>query len=63
MWMYPGLICSDRSFPPELDDVEIDARIWKLLALGAHPNSSPSSIHFREGLVSACVSSLKLILA
>jgi hypothetical protein len=34
MRRYPGLGCLDRSFSAELMDMEVDARVRKLLALG-----------------------------
>jgi hypothetical protein len=52
MWMYLWPSCLDCSFFAELDDAEIDARIQRIHALGAHRNPDPSLIPLREGVVS-----------
>jgi hypothetical protein len=61
MWMYPGPTCPDRSFPVELDDVEVIARVQRVLAQAVDQNSGPRLTPLREGVVSPWVSPLKLI--
>jgi hypothetical protein len=62
MWMHPGPSCSDHSFSVELGNAEIDAQIGRILIQGVHQNFGSSLIPLREGVVSPCVSPLKLIL-
>jgi hypothetical protein len=59
MWLYPRPSCPDCSFSAELDDLEIDSWIRRILTLGAHRNSGPSPAPLREGVISR---PLKLIL-
>jgi hypothetical protein len=61
MWMYPWPSCPNHSFPTELDDTEINARICGILVHGANQNPDPNSIPLRGGVVSPWVSLLKLI--
>jgi hypothetical protein len=63
MWLYLRPSCPDCSFSVELDDLEIDSWIRRILTLGAHQNSGPSPTPLREAVISPWVSPLKLILA
>jgi hypothetical protein len=47
MWMYPAPSCPDHSFSAELDDAEINARIWGILVHGANQNPGSSMIPLR----------------
>jgi hypothetical protein len=58
MWRYPRPGC-----PTELMDTEVDARVRKLLALGARRPSAPSLASLREGVGSQWVSPFKLVAA
>jgi hypothetical protein len=49
MWRYPGRGYPDRSFSAELMDMEVDARVRKLLALRARRPSAPGPASLREG--------------
>jgi hypothetical protein len=60
IWMYLGPSCSDHSFSAELNNVEIETLVQRILTLEAHRNSSPSPIPLREGVASPWVSPLKL---
>jgi hypothetical protein len=63
MWMYLGPSYPDRFSSAELGDEKINARIRRILALGAHQNSCSSLTPLREGVISPWLSLLKLILA
>jgi hypothetical protein len=56
----PGPGCSGSCFSAELDNAEIDTRVWRILALGAHRNSVPSSIPLRERVARPWLSPLEL---
>jgi hypothetical protein len=60
MWRYPRPGCLDRSFSAELVDTEVDAWVWKLLALGARRPSAPGLAFLREGVGSPWVSPFEL---
>jgi hypothetical protein len=50
MWMYPGPSCPNRPFSKELDDVEINTGIHKVLAHGADLNPRANPAPLREGV-------------
>jgi hypothetical protein len=63
MWRYPGPSHADHSFSTELMDIEVDARVRKVLALGARQPSTPSMASLREGVDSPWVSPFKFAAA
>jgi hypothetical protein len=63
MWRYPGPSCPDRSFSTELMDMKVNARVRKLIALGACRPSAPSTASLREGVGSPWVSLFELVAA
>jgi hypothetical protein len=48
--MYPGPSCPNRPFSKELDDVEINTGIHKVLAHGADLNPRANPAPLREGV-------------
>jgi hypothetical protein len=67
MGMYPEPSCPDRLFSMELDDTEINTRIWgggegRVLAHGADLNIGSDPVPLREGVKSPWVSPLELTL-
>jgi hypothetical protein len=58
--MYPGPSCPDRPFSAELDDMEIDPRIWGVLAHGANKKFGIGTVPLSKGVVNPWVSLLEL---
>jgi hypothetical protein len=60
LWRYLGHGCPNRSLQAELEDAEVDTRVWGILALVVNQRTSPSLVSMREGFVSPWVSPLEL---
>jgi hypothetical protein len=58
--MYPGPSCPDRPFSAELDDMEIDPRIWGVLAHGANKKFGIGTVPLSKGVVNPWVSLFEL---
>jgi hypothetical protein len=55
MWMYPRPSCPDGPFSEELDDVEINIRIHRVLAHGVDLSLGAGLAPLREGVDSNMV--------
>jgi hypothetical protein len=63
MLRYPGPGYPDCSFSAELMDMEVEAWVQKLLALGVRQPSTPGPASLREGVDSPWVSLFELAAA
>jgi hypothetical protein len=61
MWLYPRPSCPDHPSFKELSAAEINARIHKVLDLGANPNPQASPSPLQEGVASTRVSMFGLL--
>jgi hypothetical protein len=61
MWRYPGPSYPSCSFLAELTDVEVDTRVWRILALRVNQHFGSGPVPLKDGVVSPWVSPLGLI--